>query len=134
MSITLYVITKPYPIVEQFEEETTYSDPKSKKRLKFPSISEAESLNLSVIVPAYNEEKRCKLLLCLVGILRTNLASMLYKRGGTLVLSGQCGMVCQNFSKKRSCLCKTVSDGDDDCYELALFVVCINHNENDNIE
>lgn len=75
MSITLYVITKPYPIVEQFEEESTYNDPKSKKRLKFPSISEAESLNLSVIVPAYNEEKRCKLLLCLVGILRTNLAS-----------------------------------------------------------
>ncbi|CAB3228774.1 unnamed protein product [Arctia plantaginis] len=58
VSITLYVITKPYPIVEQFEEETTYSDPKAKKKLKFPSINETECLNLSVIVPAYNEEER----------------------------------------------------------------------------
>lgn len=50
----------PYPVVERFKEETTYNDPKSKSKLKFPNIDEVYSVHLSVIVPAYNEEERCK--------------------------------------------------------------------------
>ncbi|XP_075972134.1 dolichyl-phosphate beta-glucosyltransferase wollknaeuel [Anticarsia gemmatalis] len=58
ISITLYVITKPYPIVERFQEETTYKDGKTNSKLRFPNIDEVQTVNLSVIVPAYNEEER----------------------------------------------------------------------------
>lgn len=53
------MITSPYPVIEKIKEET-YNDPKTKKKLKFPSIEEAHDVNLSVVVPAYNEEERCE--------------------------------------------------------------------------
>lgn len=56
----LYMLTSPYPVIEKYKEEETYNDPKTKKKLKFPSIEEACDVNLSVVVPAYNEEERCK--------------------------------------------------------------------------
>lgn len=58
ISIILYVITTPFPEVERFPEETTYYDSKSKSKLKFPKIEQAATLNLSVVIPAYNEEER----------------------------------------------------------------------------
>lgn len=61
MSIVVYAITKPYPVVERFKEEEVFHDPVNKTKVKFPSIEDEYTLNLSVIVPAYNEEKRCKL-------------------------------------------------------------------------
>lgn len=42
------------------EEEEFYNDPVSKRKVKFPSIQDPYSVHLSVIVPAYNEEDRCK--------------------------------------------------------------------------
>lgn len=54
------MITSPYPVVERFQEESTYNDPCSKSKLKFPSIEEVQAVHLSVVVPAYNEEDRCK--------------------------------------------------------------------------
>lgn len=59
------MVTNPYPVVERFQEETTYSDPKSKSKKKFPNIAEPHSVHLSVVVPAYNEEERCKFLVFL---------------------------------------------------------------------
>ncbi|XP_013140680.1 PREDICTED: dolichyl-phosphate beta-glucosyltransferase [Papilio polytes] len=58
LSIFLYVTTKPYPIVKRFKDEETFFDPVTKSRIKLPSINESSTLNLSVIVPAYNEEER----------------------------------------------------------------------------
>ncbi|XP_026747509.1 dolichyl-phosphate beta-glucosyltransferase [Trichoplusia ni] len=58
LSILIFMTSTPYPVVERFKEETTYNDPKSKSKLKFPNIDEVHSVHLSVIVPAYNEEKR----------------------------------------------------------------------------
>nr|NP_001299709.1 dolichyl-phosphate beta-glucosyltransferase [Papilio xuthus]BAM18136.1 wollknaeuel [Papilio xuthus] len=57
-SIFLYLTTKPYPIVKRHKEEETFFDPITKTKIKLPNINEASTLNLSVIVPAYNEEER----------------------------------------------------------------------------
>ncbi|XP_049888193.1 dolichyl-phosphate beta-glucosyltransferase [Pectinophora gossypiella] len=58
LSVILYVITKPYPEVERFKEEEYYNDPRTKNKLKLPSIKDPYEVHLSVVVPAYNEEER----------------------------------------------------------------------------
>lgn len=58
--------TNPYPIVERYKEEESYYDQNLKENVKFPHISEDCSVNLSVVVPAYNEEERCKFLLLFI--------------------------------------------------------------------
>ncbi|RVE52274.1 hypothetical protein evm_003064 [Chilo suppressalis] len=58
ISLIIYFVTNPYPIIEHFEEEKTYRDNKTKTRMKFPSIDDPQSINLSIVVPAYNEEER----------------------------------------------------------------------------
>lgn len=59
-SIILLVITKPYPEIWQDEKEKYFFNPKTKKTEAFPSLYEKWSVHLSVIIPAYNEEQRCK--------------------------------------------------------------------------
>lgn len=55
--------TSPYPNLHRHESEKFFSDPKKKNsKLPFPSISDPPSIDLSVIVPAYNEEERCEFL------------------------------------------------------------------------
>ena len=49
------------PPAHRYEEEKFYVDPsitKGDSRLPFPRLQDQSSLLLSVIVPAYNEEKR----------------------------------------------------------------------------
>lgn len=53
--------SKQYPIITRSKKEKYFLDPKTGKFEEFPSINDECSLNLSVIVPAYNEEERCKL-------------------------------------------------------------------------
>lgn len=55
----LYKITHPYPLVEKFEEEEMFRDPKTNTKHRFPGIKDAATIDLSVVVPAYNEEERC---------------------------------------------------------------------------
>ena len=53
------ITTKPFPNIENFEQEKTFRISKSGSELKdFPSLDSPASVNLSVIVPAYNEELR----------------------------------------------------------------------------
>lgn len=52
--------TKPYPTITRHKDEKCYLDPKTVKTIEFPSLDDSPTLDLSVIVPAYNEEKRCK--------------------------------------------------------------------------
>lgn len=59
----MIVVTKPYPIVVRHEEEEQFSNPANGELTAFPSLQEPYSINLSVVVPAYNEEERCMLLL-----------------------------------------------------------------------
>ncbi|XP_067626255.1 dolichyl-phosphate beta-glucosyltransferase [Eurosta solidaginis] len=60
--IVLYVvqkaITKPFPVIKRRKEEQHFLDPIAIKNVDFPTIENAPSVDLSVIVPAYNEEQR----------------------------------------------------------------------------
>ncbi|CAH2063133.1 unnamed protein product, partial [Iphiclides podalirius] len=56
--IFVFLTTNTYEVVKRHKEEETFFDPKTASRLHFPSISDPQSLNLSIIVPAYNEEER----------------------------------------------------------------------------
>ena len=53
--ICLYSDT--YPKVQIFEEEKTFENDKGNQE-KFPSLDDNPTLDLSVIVPAYNEQDR----------------------------------------------------------------------------
>lgn len=57
MCAVLLQITKPYPEVSRSESEKHFKTKKGKER--FPSLDEKCSINLSIVVPAYDEEKRC---------------------------------------------------------------------------
>ncbi|KAJ8679053.1 hypothetical protein QAD02_014840 [Eretmocerus hayati] len=50
--------TDPYPKVQRYEEEKYFTDPSSGQKQAFPSLDDEWSVNISVIVPAYNEEVR----------------------------------------------------------------------------
>ena len=53
--------TSPYPDLHRHESEKFFTDPKKKdSKLPFPNMSDPPSIDLSVIVPAYNEEERCE--------------------------------------------------------------------------
>ena len=56
-------MTSGPPNLHRHDSEKYFTDPaikKGDKRVKFPSIHDEGSIDLSVIVPAYNEEDRCK--------------------------------------------------------------------------
>lgn len=49
------------PIISRFDSEKYYKDPnKNNATYPFPIMEEAGSIDLSVIVPSYNEEERCE--------------------------------------------------------------------------
>lgn len=49
-------------MISRFESEKYYKDPnKNNATYAFPVMEEEGSIDLSVIVPSYNEEERCKL-------------------------------------------------------------------------
>jgi len=54
------MFTSPYPTLTRSRKEEMYWDPKEKKFRRFPTIEEGASIHLSVVVPAYEEEGRCK--------------------------------------------------------------------------
>ncbi|CAG9091663.1 unnamed protein product [Plutella xylostella] len=58
LSIVLLLVTNPYPMIERSKEEESFVDAKTGKHQKFPTLSDKHSVNLSVVVPAYNEEQR----------------------------------------------------------------------------
>ncbi|XP_017097778.2 dolichyl-phosphate beta-glucosyltransferase [Drosophila bipectinata] len=57
IAVLLYK-TKPYPNIQRHKDEDTFLDPHTIKTIAFPSLDDSPTLELSVIVPAYNEEKR----------------------------------------------------------------------------
>lgn len=49
------------PMISRFDSENYYKDPnKNNATYQFPIMEEEGSIDLSVIVPSYNEEERCK--------------------------------------------------------------------------
>ena len=52
--------SETYPNIVEFPSEKEFIDASSGKKLPFPSITDKSTCTLSVVVPAYNEEERCK--------------------------------------------------------------------------
>lgn len=55
----LFSNRSPYAQKHRNEEEMYFLDEHC-KQIKFPSLSDQSTVELSVIVPAYNEQNRCK--------------------------------------------------------------------------
>lgn len=53
-------ITKPFPVIKRRKEEKHFLDPIRILNVDFPSVEDAPTVDLSVIIPAYNEEQRCE--------------------------------------------------------------------------
>jgi len=56
----MYVTTIPKPNNTRLKDEKSFTDPSSNKKVLFPSILHHPTVDLSVVVPAYNETERCK--------------------------------------------------------------------------
>lgn len=56
--VTVCMTTETYPSIITYDSEKYFLDAASEKLHEFPSIKDAPTRSLSVIVPAYNEEKR----------------------------------------------------------------------------
>ena len=53
----IYITSDKFPKITVFEEEKTFQNDQGNQE-KFPSLDDNPSLDLSIIVPAYNEEDR----------------------------------------------------------------------------
>ncbi|XP_071087179.1 dolichyl-phosphate beta-glucosyltransferase-like [Haliotis cracherodii] len=56
--VIIYVTSVAYPDLGRYESEKFFHDPKRKTESEFPSIHDPPSVDLTVVVPAYNEEER----------------------------------------------------------------------------
>lgn len=60
MFIIVKAVTTPHPVVRRHNNEKYFIRADNGDKENFPSIDDEPSVNLSVIVPAYDEEVRCK--------------------------------------------------------------------------
>lgn len=58
--VIVYINSEMYPTIKVYESEKQYEDPGIGEKFDFPSIKDPPTRSLSVVVPAYNEEARCK--------------------------------------------------------------------------
>ncbi|KAK7485918.1 hypothetical protein BaRGS_00022784 [Batillaria attramentaria] len=59
MVVAVYATTVPNPDLHRYESEKYFTDSKKESgRSEFPSISDPPSVDLTVVVPAYNEQER----------------------------------------------------------------------------
>ncbi|XP_014270890.1 dolichyl-phosphate beta-glucosyltransferase [Halyomorpha halys] len=59
----VYFGATPYPIIKRSKREHYFYDAVSSHIIPFPSLKDSPTITLSVIVPAYNEEKRLSTML-----------------------------------------------------------------------
>lgn len=62
LAIIVRVTTSPFPVIKRFKDEEYFEDTFGRKS-KFPSIDDDPTIELSVIIPAYEEEKRLPVML-----------------------------------------------------------------------
>ncbi|XP_014209510.1 dolichyl-phosphate beta-glucosyltransferase [Copidosoma floridanum] len=106
----IYVMCKytdVYPKVVRCEEEKFFLDPASGTKRTFPSLADDWSINLSVIVPAYNEETRLPSMLdeCLNYLEERKKSGLLYEI--IIVSDGSTDKtvdVAHSYAKKYSCI------------------------------
>lgn len=53
----------PFPSIHVYPQEKTFTDPKTGSKVVFPSLFDSPSVDLSVVIPAYNEEDRLPVML-----------------------------------------------------------------------
>ena len=59
LCLLVRLTTDPFPKIETFDQEKSFKTSKDNSELKdFPSLDDPASIDLSVIVPAYNEQLR----------------------------------------------------------------------------
>jgi len=60
MVMAVKLTTQPHPVIEDFKQERTFlaNSKSGADLLPFPSLDDSPEVNLSVIIPAYNEEER----------------------------------------------------------------------------
>nr|SVE73761.1 EOG090X0BIY [Daphnia atkinsoni] len=63
MLLFVYLTSEKYAKIVRFKDEQFYLDPNTSEKQRFPSIEDKSTVLLSVIVPAYNEEKRLPVML-----------------------------------------------------------------------
>ncbi|XP_049530474.1 dolichyl-phosphate beta-glucosyltransferase-like [Anopheles darlingi] len=63
LGIVLKVTTTPFPKIVRHKDEQFYRDPITGENRRFPSLDDEPTLQLSVIVPAFDEEKRLPIML-----------------------------------------------------------------------
>ena len=63
--VFLWLMTERDPDLERADSEKVFMDPGTMEKHPFPSITSEPSIGITLVVPAYNEQKRCKhLALC----------------------------------------------------------------------
>ena len=55
----LIATSDTYPVIHRSKKEECFIDQNTGDIHRFPSIDDVSTLDLSVVVPAYNEEDRC---------------------------------------------------------------------------
>lgn len=63
LCVVIYISSETYPVIRVYESEKFFRDVSGGKQLEFPSIKDSPTISLSVIIPAYNEEKRLPVML-----------------------------------------------------------------------
>jgi len=62
--IVIYITSETYPTIIEYEKEKTFLDASNPSlKHQFPSIEEPASVDLTIVVPSYNEEERLPLML-----------------------------------------------------------------------
>lgn len=56
----MYMTTVRDPDIYRYESEMSFTNPKTKEKVKFASVFDPSTISLSIVVPAYNEEQRSK--------------------------------------------------------------------------
>lgn len=72
------MLTSPFPTLTRTKKEEQFWDSGAEEHRTFPSIDEDHTVHLTVVVPAYEEEERCKLKIVLVGRTIQNLSRKYY--------------------------------------------------------
>ena len=59
--VIVYLTTSSQPDSCTYESEKSFKNPNNGSLLLFPSLQEKGTHDLTVVIPAFDEEKRCKL-------------------------------------------------------------------------
>lgn len=69
MCLMLLICDKPYPNYKRHQKEKYFKDYRSGEDVEFPSLDDSPTVNLSVVVPAFDEEVRRKYTYVTLGLI-----------------------------------------------------------------